>query len=138
SPSPSNFFPSSPLCPRRFGKPSPSIMEPSLLAIAACTPSTSRPSSATRTRPGRREVSRTPSVDCVASFPERPTSPTSQTKASSPSWLPTPAPHESALPTNPQPSSSSPLCCTSNVNPPPGFRRDDGVLGGCGAPEDRV
>src|SRR5262249_33301939 len=74
--------------------------------------------------PGKRAVSRTPSVACAASFRARPTSPHCQTDASTPSSAPTTTRRENALTSGPRPR-PSPKCCTSNVNPPPRLCGDD-------------
>src|SRR5664279_4502428 len=75
-------------------------------------------------RPGRKAASKMPSDGCVALFPARPISPPSQCTASAASSLFTITPHENAL-TSKHPPRPSPKRCTSSVNPPPCFRRDD-------------
>src|SRR6266700_4288101 len=84
--------------------------------------------------PGRRAVSKTPSVACDVPCPEKPTSQPSTPIPLMPAPLPTTTHPESASPSNPQPRPSFLNCCTSNVNPSPGLRRDDrpsGTIGSC-------
>lgn len=81
---------------------------------------------AIRMRHGRRAASRTPSVACVASCRARPTWQASIRTASTPSSRPTTTPRANALTGTPRQKPSITSCCTSNENPQPGFRRDDG------------
>ena len=60
-------------CPRSGVRPSPSITAPNSQGTTNSMTWVSRPSSAVPTRHGRREVWRTPSGGCGASFPGRPT-----------------------------------------------------------------
>src|ERR1700757_5192489 len=75
--------------------------------------------------PGKRAASRMPSAGCAASCRARLTSQPSQPVAFAVSLPLTTTPRANALTSAPPP---SPLlnCCTSSVNPPPCFRRDDG------------
>src|SRR5215210_1504363 len=99
-------------------------MGPNSPAIVRCTASRSTPSSATRTRRGKRAVLKTPLEGCAALFPARPISPHSRTAASVISSPSITTLHENALTSKPPPRLSA-KCCTSSVNPPPCFRRDD-------------
>src|SRR5690242_20985058 len=80
-------------------------------------------------RPGKKAVSRTRSAGCAASSRARPISLPSRPPASASSSPPTTTPRANALTSGPQPS-PLPKCCTSSVNPPPGFRRDDKLRSG--------
>jgi hypothetical protein len=113
----------------RSGKPSPSTTAPSSPAIASFTASPWQPSSAIRTPLGRKAASKTPSAACAASSPARPTSPCCRKSSSSPSSAPTTTHRENALTSERQPRPSY-SCCTSNVNPPSGLRRNDGSSAG--------
>src|SRR4051812_25060426 len=62
---------------------------------------------------------------CAASSPERPTSKSSQPSASASPLPPTTTPRANALTSEPRQRPSPLNCCTSSVNPPPGFRQDD-------------
>ena len=74
---------------------------------------------------GKKAASKTPSAACAAACRAKPTSPPSRNTTSSPSSKPTTTLPENASTITPQPKSSSHNCCTSNVNPPSGFRRND-------------
>ena len=113
--------PSPPDC----AEPSPSTTAPSSHATPACTASICKPSSATPTPPGRKAASKTPSAECDASSPAKPTSPPSQTATSPRSCKPTTQRPENASTSKHPPSYSSNTCCTSNVNPPPRLRGND-------------
>jgi hypothetical protein len=115
-------------CSRAFptacARPSPSTTAPSSPVTWPCTTSRSRLSSATLTRLGRRAASRTRSAGCGASFPARPILPPCQAAASAGSSPPTTTRPANALTSGPR-QRPFPKCCTSSVNPPPGFRQDD-------------
>src|ERR1700747_1569519 len=114
----------SPPCRKPCGRPLLSTMVPSSPAIWPCTASRSKPSSAIPTPPGKRAASRMPSAGCAASCRARPTSQPSQPAAFAVSLPLTTTPRANAL-TSARPPSPLLNCCTSSVNPPPCFRRDD-------------
>src|SRR5712691_432173 len=123
---PSSCVPGSNPCPIRCARPSPSTMEPSSLSTISSKPSSvSKPSSAIPTAPGKRVASKTPSVACVARCPARPTWQPSTPISSMPVPPPTTSHPESASASKPLPKPSFLNCCTSNVNPSTGLRRDD-------------
>ena len=113
------------LCPSPGARLSPSTTAPSSLATMTSIPWLSRLSSAIPILPGRKAESRMPSAVCADPFLERLT------------WLPCPMtisppcsrlttiPHVSAWTIKPPPRYSGTTCCTSNVNPPSGLRRND-------------
>ncbi len=123
--SPVISYASSPTCHSSCARPSPSTTAPSSPVIWRCIVSRSRPSSAILTHPGRRAASRTPSEECVASSPARPTWRPCPPPGSENASLPTTTPRANALTTEPLRSPLPVNCCTSSVNPPPGFRQDD-------------
>src|SRR3990172_13244767 len=102
-------------------------MAPSSPATTGCTASDSRPSFATLIRPGRKAVSKTLSAECDDACREKQTSLPLTRKTFLKPCRPTTRHPENALTTKPRPRSFSSTCCTSNVNPPPGLRRDDEV-----------
>ncbi len=124
---------SSKTCLRGCAKPSPSTMAPSSPVIGCFIASPSKPSFAIPTRPGRRAVSKTPSVVCAASSHAKLTLQPSRTNVFTLSCAPTTTPHESAL-TSKRRQRCSTDCCTSNVNPPPRFRGDERMLADCAQP----
>ena len=106
-------------------------LAPSLTACSAVmslhvSESTSRASSATPTLLGTKVVSKTPSDISDEHFHERPTSLLFLLNALLNSSRPTTIRHESASTTALPPKYSGTICCTSNVNPPPSSRWDDG------------
>ena len=88
----------------------------------------SRPSSVIPTPHGRKVQSKTLSDGCDGSCPERLTLQISMTPTSMPASAPTTIRPENASSYQPRQRSSASNCCTSNVNPPPDFRRDDRLL----------
>src|SRR5262249_29669787 len=92
-----------------------------------CKASRSRRSSAIPTRPGKKAASRTPSAACGASSRATPTSTSCRPAASASPSPPTTIPRANALTSGPRQRSLLLKCCTSSVNPPPGFRLDDDV-----------
>src|SRR5256885_3230082 len=83
--------------PQPCARASPSIMEPSSPATTTCTGTTSPPSSAIPTRPGRKAASKTPSDACAEPCRAKPTSPGSPPSISSNASRPTTTPRANAL-----------------------------------------
>ena len=100
----------------------------SLHSTTNCMFSTSRPSSATPIRHGKKAESKMQSAVCAELSPEKLTWPPLPTIASSNSYKHTTIRLENVWTFEPRPNYSGTDCCTSNVNPPSGVRRNDEVV----------
>src|SRR6185312_9520150 len=101
-------------------------MAPSSPVTTPCaTHSGSTHSSATLIAPGRKAVSKTPTDVSDASFLGKQTCATTHPTKSTPSLADVTQRHENALASRHPPNYSPATCCTSNVNPPYGVRKDE-------------
>ncbi len=102
-----------------------SITGRSLRGMTPSMLSASRPSSVRPTRPGKKAASRTPSAACAGPCRARPTWRPSRMSTLRAWSRYTIIPRGNVSAIRPQPRFLGTICCTSNVNPPSCFRRND-------------
>src|SRR6266511_747424 len=119
------------LCQSSYVVPSPSIMALSSLTITASINYRCAPFSATLMHRGRRAALKTPSDACAEDCRGKLIWPHCPINACSPWCVPIITLRESVLTTKPRQRFFAVTCCTSNVNPPSGDRRQGVWSGVC-------